>query len=390
MRKPFIYQVGEHVKTKTGEVTITGLITPKEAPWNGSKKGYHYKCNRCPHTGAIREEKLKVGQGCSACANNKTIIGVNDIATTAPWMIEWFENKEDAKRFTAKSNEMARFKCVDCDFTKEMQVYSFFSNGLSCPRCSLKRGYPETMLINVLTELQISHETRVTFDWSQKRQYDFYIPTLNMVIETHGLQHYEDSYGVFKRTVRDEQENDSLKEALANNNGISQYIVLDCRKSELEWIKSSIMSSELPELLEFTEDDVDWIGCHSRSINTNIAQEVANQWNEGCSVSNIASHFDLSTATIRKHLINSAMLGWCDYDATNERKKAGSRSGKLGSKRVTYHNPKNNHTQTFDSIKECCEELKKLYNKNFNDSAISRVCKGKLPHYRGMNFNYTE
>ena len=389
MATSFLYKSGDTVKTKQGEITIIEQIYPKDSPWK-NRKGYSYACNRCPHSGDIREEKLKMGQGCPVCSGNKTVAGINDMATTAPWILDWVVHKEDARTYSSKSNKEIMFKCIDCGHKKKMRIYDFFAYGFSCPRCSLKRGYPESFLSNLLSSLGVSFETRVTFEWSKRRQYDFYLPDHSVIIETHGGQHYKDSYGVFKRTLEEEQYNDRWKEEMARKNGIEHYIVLDCRLSELNHVKESIMNSSLPDLFDFAEGEVNWTECHYSSINTNITKEVCTLWNSGLSVKHIATEINVSTATIRKHLMSGNILNWCSYDTKNELQKAGRKSGVKGCKKVLYHNPQNNDTQTFNSIKECCVELEKRYGIKFNDSAISRVCNGKLPHYRKMNFNYVK
>ena len=99
---------------------------------------------------------------------------------------------------------------------------------------------PEKFMWNVLKELNIEFKTQLNkkdFDWCQNYKYDFYIPSLNMVIETHGRQHYEKSDR--GRTLEEEQLNDKLKKELALNNNIKNYIIVDCRKSELEWLKEN-------------------------------------------------------------------------------------------------------------------------------------------------------
>ena len=51
------------------------------------------------------------------------------------------------------------------------------------------------------------------------------------------------------RTLEEEQENDELKKSLAIKNGIKDYLVIDCRESEMEFIKSNILKSQLNQFV---------------------------------------------------------------------------------------------------------------------------------------------
>ena len=83
----------------------------------------------------------------------------------------------------------------------------------------------------------------------------------NIIIEANGAQHYGKqilhSHSV--RTFEEEVKNDKFKYELAIQNGIKQdnYVVVDCRESTKEWISYNIMNSNLPQLLNFTYEDID-------------------------------------------------------------------------------------------------------------------------------------
>ena len=53
--------------------------------------GYDISCNICGwNNGWIAEKILKQGCGCPCCASKIVVPGINDIATTVPWMIQYF------------------------------------------------------------------------------------------------------------------------------------------------------------------------------------------------------------------------------------------------------------------------------------------------------------
>ena len=75
-------------------------------------------------------------------------------------------------------------------------------------------------------------------------EYYFYIPSSNTIIEVHGAQHYDKGFeAIGGRTLKDEQRNDAEKYKLAKANGITNYIVVDARRSRFEYIRDSIVEN---------------------------------------------------------------------------------------------------------------------------------------------------
>lgn len=57
-----------------------------------------------------------------------------------------------------------------------------------------------------------------------KKKYDFYIHDHNLVIEFHGIQHYEDS-SWFQSTAKEQKRNDAYKEEKARKNGCDYLVI---------------------------------------------------------------------------------------------------------------------------------------------------------------------
>ena len=70
---------------------------------------YEYQCINCGNTDWIVEYSLDDKQhcGCNACCcpPKKLVQGINDIATTNPWMIKYFDNPDDANKYFKFSKE---------------------------------------------------------------------------------------------------------------------------------------------------------------------------------------------------------------------------------------------------------------------------------------------
>lgn len=117
-----------------------------------------------------------------------------------------------------------------------------------------KKGisYPERFMIAYLEVKGIEYEYQKKLN-NSKRRFDFYIPSLNTVIETHGLQHYEEvNLYDHKRTV----ESDQFKRKYCKENNIT-LIELDCSRSEFNFIKNNIKeNTTLPNIKKNEEKEI--------------------------------------------------------------------------------------------------------------------------------------
>lgn len=238
----------------------------------------------------------------------------------ARWMCDLGVSEEDAKAYTVSSGKRINVTCPNCGNNKNILISSINSRkSISC-NCDDKRSYPEKFMGDILMQLGVKFETEVTtstFSWCNNRRYDFYIPSLNVIIETHGGQHYKNNKR--GRTLEEEQENDRYKRELALANGIEHYIELDCRYSELEYIKNSILNSKLNELFDLSK--VDWHKCEEFAIKYNLIKDVCEYWNKRdylASTNDLANIFKVSKGIIRSCLSKGDALGWCKYDTKEE------------------------------------------------------------------------
>jgi len=254
---------------------------------------------------------------CPYCAGMRTGLS-NCIATRRPDLIKYFKNKEDAFKYTIHSDRMISVVCPDCGFGKNIMIGRLTNRGISCPKCGDGVSYPEKFISNILDQLTTKFEFHKRFDWSNNKEYDFYIPILNIIIETHGLQHYKETswISVGGRTLEAEQENDILKKELALKNNF-EYIEIDCRYSKLDFIKQSILNCDLPQLLNFQEEDIDWLKCHEYAV-SNLVKITCDLWNKGDNLKRLMSKLKLSDSTLKKYLKQGTQLGLCDYNPHKE------------------------------------------------------------------------
>ena len=313
--KTFKYNIGEILEQESSTIEILEQITKQKY------RAYRYRCKCCGAIDEIRETSIDKGSGCAVCGHRKVIKGINDIATTNPEVIFCLKNKEDGYKYSAGSSKKIWVVCSDCGAEKLMIVSNLVKRGFSCNRCGDGISYSEKFLYNLLTQLGIKFKMHKLFEWSKKpnieenKIYDFYFEYNNepYIIEAMGIQHYEKGFDTCGgRTLKEEQENDVFKEKLAYDNGIKNYIKLDCRKSTLDWIKKSILQSQLA--LDFDLSNIDWVECVKYTTTSKVI-EACELWKEFRHTKKIKEKMGIDdTSTIIKWLKQGVEVGICDYN----------------------------------------------------------------------------
>lgn len=353
----------------------------------GTDKKFYFKCERDLHNSdsyiicniTVRGYK----QGCYGCNS----IGQYLLDTYKSLDMWSKKNTFDPFVLPCKGIQKILLICEHCGRTNEISGNTFCSKKYLPCACGDNVSYPNKFITSVLDQLNISFKTEHSFKYGTKhKRYDHYIQNLNCLIENHGIQHYEQSRR--GRTLEEEQLNDKFKRELALNNGVEHYIVLDCRKSELNWIKNSVMNSELPKILNFKEEDIDWFECEKYALK-NLVKEVCSLWNSGkfqCST-DLAKILKISGSSVNNYLNKGTELGWCNYDKEKVEKARIEKSVKLRSKRVEVFKS-GVSLGIFDSVTILSRESKELFGETFTNSGVSAVCRNKLSLYKGYAFKY--
>lgn len=224
-----------------------------------------------------------------------------------------FLYEEDTYLYTCQSNKYAEFICKTCNYHIGKKLISnVYRFGTHCPKCSENISYPEKFMFSVLEQLNVEFITQKRFNWLKEREYDFYIPSYNCIVETHGLQHYKKTTGNFwGKELQEEIDNDLYKREMAKLNGIDFYIEIDCSLSGFEFISESIKRSKLNEIFDLSK--INWVKCQEDACNKMI-RKACNLWNEGVrNTSEIGRILKLSDTTIREYLKIGKHVNWCDY-----------------------------------------------------------------------------
>lgn len=402
--KEFIYSINQEVNGII--ITDRDRIINKKGNYD---KSYKYICKKCGFNssesyykkGVLKEElwiteyNIKNGQGCSCCSGKIVVPSINSLWKTHNYMIEDFGISEyDSKRYTYSSDEKIDVVCPSCKKNKNISIRAIYTNDSIGCNCGDGFSYPEKFMMSVLNQLGLKYKTQYTPKWEglkrvgvkQSRAYDFYLHDYNIIIETHGIQHYKES--LRGRSLKEEQQNDREKEQIAWNNGIVKYIVVDCRYSDMEWIKGNILKSELNNMFNLV--NVDWLKCDLFATN-DLKIEICKykKLNPNSSTSVIAKVFNVCIPTVIEYLKWGNLNGYCEYYAKEDRIKAISKNGKLNGKPVEVFKD-----GVSLGVFESCSELERQSEERFGvklcTGNISAVCNGKYMNntYKGYSFKY--
>jgi len=374
VHKEYMYEINDILdQFKNGRIKILEKIKIKikrgKSHGNNIRylKGYKCKCLICGNVFEKIEDELK-NHGCAVCSGLKVLKGYNDLWTTHPETASLLKNKEIGYIVSFGSHEDHIFICPYCKREKVYAIKPVVKHGISCI-CSDNIPYPEKFIVNVLSQLDINFTTQLSkriFPWCKNYRYDNYINDINCIVETHGKQHYEEN-NHFKMSLNEVQENDKNKEILAIKNGVENYIIIDCRESELEWIKNSIMNSEpnLPKLLNFKEEDINWRECHEYAC-SNLVKESCKLWNDGVNnTSKIADKLKISKSTVIKYLKQGVELKLCNYNPKEESIKSGKNNGGKNKKKIICLTT----GEVFKSQTKACEKY------NISVANLSSCCR---------------
>ncbi|MEI2465182.1 zinc-ribbon domain-containing protein [Niallia taxi] len=315
------YALNNHKENLIREYSIDNNLKINEVS-RGTNFLCNWNCETCNSTYQMSPSNRtgKKQAGCPYCSGHK-VNDTNCLWTSHPAIAVKLLDKKLGYKVSYGSQTKTTFVCDNCNETFDKQINVATKNGLNCPHCSDGVSYPEKFMLSLLKQIDCKYVyQKGNFAWVENRIYDFYIPKLSCIIEVHGSQHYIEK-GFDKlggRNLKEEQDNDRLKERLAKSNGIENYIVIDCRESDKEWIKSSILISDLSKLLDLKDGRVDWEKCHEQACKS-LVKRACYLWNSGVKVKQISNQLEVSNTAIRKYLKQGNLLGICDYRPVNRK-----------------------------------------------------------------------
>lgn len=233
----FVYAINDIAEISTGKVKILNRFKS-----NNRRRFYNCECLNDGYIYDISQYSLINRTGCQVCLNKVVLKGVNDIATTRPEIAKLFKNKEESFLYTQFSGKEVEFQCQFCGNVKKLKITTVSRRGhIQCNQCCDHFSYPNKFVYSALKQICPDVKCEVVFKWSDKKRYDLYSEKYNLIIENQGGFHYENNsknMKMYNTSFSQIHNNDIYKKNLALNNGIVNYVVLDCKKSESEYIKN--------------------------------------------------------------------------------------------------------------------------------------------------------
>ena len=131
------------------------------------------------------------GRGCPECGMLKTLESItSNLEEFIPKAIDIHGDNYDYSLFIyVNSKTKGKIKCNICECVFEQTPNNHLS-GAGCPICNESKG--EKFITKILKKRNIKYIREYKIPGTNYRfKYDFYLPSYNLLIEYHGIQHYE-------------------------------------------------------------------------------------------------------------------------------------------------------------------------------------------------------
>ena len=396
-KRKYKFEVGEVINKSL--MIVEQIVLPKKdikaKTGYSNQKGYKYHCLECGYEAENFEYMLIRGKNCPCCINKVIIPEINSIIAKEEtrWMAEYFVNKEEAKLYSPKSSKYIDAKCPYCGEQKRINIQTLYEcKSIGC-LCSSGSSFGEKLMRSLLENLNINYVEEYTPRWFGLglKRYDFYLPEYNTIIEIHGGQHYPGKKKQW-RSYEEVHENDMFKFDMAIINGIENYIIINASKSDVLYIRDSIINSKLSDILGFELDNVDWQGLLIKTGNTNVKDVCEYYTKTKESPSEISKKFNLSKSTINNYLKFGNLAGFCEYDPIKASIENGAKWGHIqgikNGKEVSIYKD-GIHMGTFYSMTELERVSVDLFGIKLVQSRISYAIRNNKV-YHGFTFKLTE
>lgn len=268
------------------------------------------------------------GVGCGACSGRILVKGINDIPTTAPWMVKYFPGgEEEASNFTRSCSKTFTPICPFCGRVSDIQISPnrlYHQHGISCickdgitiPNKIIRNIMEQALRLNMISSFE--KEYKLYDERGTLRKFDMYFADINQIpylVEMDGGKHSyikrNHSKKKFCFVPAKSLLIDDLKDNIAKNMGIT-LIRIDCFKSDVDYIKDNIYKSTLFDIINL--DRIDWLEVEEICYG-NIIEEVCKYKRDHPEVfaPEVCDMFDISSTTLRKYWKIGNRLGLCEY-----------------------------------------------------------------------------
>ena len=312
-----------------------------------------FYCKKCNNTFSMRYSSF-LGRDCRCkICENKEFKPKKTISETNPELIDWFLDGNIPYKKGPNSKALTRIKCPDCGFEEDVRIGSFVKRIAHCKNCDEDIiSFPNKFLREFFKQIKDdpmiqSIKTELHPNWANGKSYDGYLKINNIeyLIEMQGGFHYQD-INKYNWATQEKRDNEKLELAKLHD---MILIVIDCRKSTIDYIKNSLLSSKLSSVLNL--DDIDWKNI-AYNMTRNYTKEICVRYNEGVKISKIAEEFKMDRGSIRKALKLGAQAGLCNYKPIN--------ATELAKKKIKLIKVSTKEEKIFDSVTELISYMRSL------------------------------
>lgn len=327
------YEIGEKIINANKNMTII------DRKYDNGRQYYKIKCNKCGFDCGehfsnqifkeemwVDKQRLQSLKDCPCCGKSTIIVvpGINDICTTDPWMISYFQDgEEEAKKYRSNSKRRIYPICPYCNtISKKSQIINNIkrNRGFLCT-CNDKVSFPNKFIYYLFDQLKENIDYfNIEFqpDWLKPYRYDLYFEVDNKkyAIEMdgnigHGNCKYKSNEKDFEGLERDRE-----KDRLSKENGVI-VIRIDCLKSDFEYIKNNVIKC-LNNIVNLSV--IDWNLLELKCL-SNFTKEICECYNKTLSLKETAKLLNISNGTIINALNKGNKFGWCNYTRLKEQKQ---------------------------------------------------------------------
>ncbi len=287
-----------------------------------------------------------------------------------PELYECLLNKEDGEIHIGSAKKVD-WVCPNCgSLVPQKSVNKVVSNGISCKNCGDGVSKPEKITISALKQNGVRFICQRTFDWSERKIYDFYLPEYEAIIEVNGSQHYGFGFEHLSgKTLEDQKRIDRDKKSLALQNGVKFYFEVEAINTSAQHIVPQLDACMRNlGIVANTSTEI----CERDSLKSNV-YIAAMMWNDGKSSGEISDELCVSAATVIKYLKSATHVGLCGYTPLIAHQKSQELAIEKKKKSVRCIT-----TDTvFQSLADACREYGISSASNIIRSCNGSVCAGK-------------
>ena len=321
------------------------------------------------------------------------MISTNFISNLRPELKIYFKNEEDFYKYTICSDARVWVKCPDCGHEHKMIVKNLTRRHYSCPVCKSNYSFPERVVMAILDQVNICykyHLNKKILSWCDNYIYDFYIPSLNLIIETHGSQHYKNAFKFNSaRTLKQQQEIDLIKKNLVYLNNYN-YLEIDCSEQSGETLILTIKNA-LSSYIDLSH--LDWRKVLVNASKSNIV-EICSYWEQNKSTMDtvdLANYFNCTRDFIVRTLHRGTDAGLCFYNGKRERKRAsekGQNQNRKNYKKIFVFSKEGVFIKEYSNIQELCKNFEKDFNTKITKQGVWGCANGSTKTHKNFIFRY--